>query len=409
MWQILKSSTITNVKSRSTAVFRSTISRYLVAFTAIGVGLSTVAWYHGEPAPEPRHSIALGESTVLESRLLFAGDVNWDRRMHDWAQTDVLKEAYPFSRLGEFRRDEYDAWIANLECPTVAGVEHPVGYVPDLSEFNCDPDYLPEAARWFDIFSLANNHMHNQNGESGLAATRQALDANGIQYFGSFNPDAKKEICDVVSIPTRLVLDGRQQKSDIPIALCGFNGVRNTISDDSIATLRNYAEFMPVIALPHKGSEYQNIADEKRRSLYRKMIDNGADVVIGNHPHTVQPTEVYNGKLIAYSLGNFISDQQFNQEVTQSAAVDVVMRIDRDSITDDQLRSWTQLGARCAVFQDDCLARARMEGLQRMPVHFSFDIVGVDTRGHISKPATLATYNAILDRLDWQNTRKYLV
>lgn len=380
------------------------ISIILVILTGLGINY----WYKNRPAPEIVYSTILPESTSLETRILVAGDVYWGRRMNDWSQQSSLKEAYPFSRLNEFNRDQYDAWIANLECPAVPGIKQPIGFVPELWEFNCDTDYLPEAAKWFDVFSLANNHTQNQKREEGLEITRKMLDENGIQHFGNFNPHIKKDVCEVVSISARANYNGTQQKVNIPIALCGYDGVYYTITKESMAVMTKYSKLMPVIAFPHMGQEYQALTDDLRRDLYHQLVDNGADVVLGNHPHWVQPTEAYKGKLITYSLGNFIFDQQFSEEVMRSAAIDIVMSVDKENISTDQIKAWAQIGDNCSSFQDDCLEQAQNMKLGRLPFSLRFNIVAVDLSNKISKPANLKSYNAILDRLDWENTAKEL-
>lgn len=344
----------------------------------------------------------------MESHMLFAGDIYWGRRMNDWSQTSKLKEAYPFHKLDTLQPEIYDAWVGNLECPAVPGVKQPIGFVPQLWEFNCDTDYLPHAAKWFEVFSLANNHTQNQKREAGLEATRKALDDHGIQHFGHFNAHVKKDVCEVISMPARARLDGKQQEVRMPVALCGFDGVYYTLTDQSIGVMQKFAKVMPVIAMPHMGQEYQAIADERRRGLYQKMIDNGADVVIGNHPHWIQPTEVYKGKLITYSLGNFIFDQDFSQEVMRSAAIDVTMTLKAGAVSDAQLKGWAELGAQCKAFHDACLEEASARGLTRLPVGFTFDIVGIDTSNKVTKRANLRGTNSILERLNWADTQQKL-
>ncbi len=62
----------------------------------------------------------------------------------------------------------------------------------------------------------------------------------------------------------------------------------------------------------HWGAEYTHVPSDRQRSLAHAFIDAGADLVIGAHPHVVQPVEIYNGKVIFYSLGNFVFDQNFS-------------------------------------------------------------------------------------------------
>jgi poly-gamma-glutamate synthesis protein (capsule biosynthesis protein) len=77
------------------------------------------------------------------------------------------------------------------------------------------------------------------------------------------------------------------------------------------------------IAYIHWGKEYDSVHSKEQEVLAHFLIDNGVDAVIGHHPHVVQDIEVYKGKPIFYSLGNFIFDQYFSDEVQEGLAVRV--------------------------------------------------------------------------------------
>jgi len=78
------------------------------------------------------------------------------------------------------------------------------------------------------------------------------------------------------------------------------------------------------------GKEYVATPDELKTSIYHSMIDQGADMGLGDHPHWVQTSEAYKGKPIFYSMGNFMFDQQDTTEVTRSAAIDVTLKADNN-------------------------------------------------------------------------------
>lgn len=382
-------------------------------FTGIALGcmfvvLGVFGWYNHRAAADVTYSKTLPAGTALESHMLIGGDMYWGREMHKWSQASDKKEAYPFSRLSEFERDKYDTWIANLECPTVPGVKQDVDFVPQLWEFNCDADYLPELAKWFDIVDLANNHIANQQREKGQDLTRRALEAQNIQHFGGFNPHVKEDVCSVVALPARATIDGQQKDVKLPVAMCGYHGVYYTITDAAINRMKEYAKYMPVISYVHMGREYQATADDERRELYRKMIDAGADAVIGNHPHWVQPTEEYKGKLIVYSMGNLIFDQQFSPEVMRSALIDTTLSVAREGVSDDALRAWTDLGATCGTSNDDCLKIAKEKNLARLPATLRYKIVGADLSSQITHRANQRLLDEILVRLNWADTEPKL-
>ncbi len=340
--------------------------------------------------------------TKISSNTLFTGNSFWGRYMNDWATASPLKTAYPFSRLNEFHRENYDAWITGLECPTVPGVNTSSAEMDATLTFNCPPDYLPEFAKWFDIVTLANNHTDNQ-GVDGFATTQAELAKNNIQYFGHYDPYKADEICEVIALPVTVTKsDDSSSKGKLPIAMCGYHGVFKIPPESSLALMEQYAKYMPVFALPHMGVEYQPAPDQLKTSLYESMIDHGADVVLGDHPHWIQNTEAYRGHLIVYSMGNFMFDQQDTVEVTRSAAINVQLSINAKD--DKQLDKWLAIGATCDKYHDDCLAQIEKADLQKLPVSYKFGVVGTNDANKITKPATAEQTASILQRLNWSDT-----
>lgn len=393
-----------------TTAKRIFIASTIVASISI---LAIVAWYvfnnlvtnDTVKAPVVVEKVA-PHPTSLKSDVLTTGNIFWGRYTNDWAMASPLKYEYPFSRLNEFGRDKYNAWIAGLECPTKAGVNMTSAEMEVALQFNCSPDYLPEAAKWFNIVSLANNHTDNQ-GVDGFAETQKALDKNGIQYFGHYDPRALNDICDVVSLPVTVTKsDKSTSEGNLPVALCGYHGVFRIPPIESIELMEKYSKLMPVIAFPHMGAEYQPAADELKTSVYRSMIDYGADMVIGDHPHWVQNTESYKGHLIVYSMGNFMFDQQGNTEVTRSAAIHILLQTDDADVS--ELAKWLDLGDKCKVYHDDCLEKAESAGLTKLPITYKFAVVGSNDADKITKPATEAEQAAILQRMNWQSTMNQL-
>ncbi len=366
------------------------------AYTPVAEHLPTVA---NKPVATPK---------TLNSKALFMGDVYWGRYINEWSQKSPLKTAYPFSRLKEFHRDKYDAWVADLECPVVPGVKLSAAEEEATLNFNCDPSYLPEAAKWFTIFSNSNNHSDNQGGQAGIEATRKELDKNGIQYFGNSDPEIIDDVCEVVSFPVRVTMSDKTiKKRFLPMALCGYHGVFKIPSAESLAVMERYSKVMPVIAYPHSGAEYKPAPDQIKTDLYRAMIDNGADVVLGDHPHWVQTTEAYKGHLIVYAMNNFIFDQQYNLEVTRAAVVDLDLSL-ADSADTSSLAKWLDLGDSCKAFHDDCLTRAESSHLKKLDFRWHFSIIGSRDDGHLAHPASKAETQSILDRLNWSSTIKQL-
>lgn len=342
--------------------------------------------------------------TKATSTVLFTGNVYWGRYTNQQARKSPLGTEFPFARLGEFKRSEYNAWIGGLECPTVPGVELTPAQEEATLSFNCSPEYLPNAAKWYTAFTLANNHTDNQ-GPEGFTTTQQQLDKHGIQYFGHYDPAVHRELCDVITIPAVATYDDDSTKqSNLPLALCGYHGVFKIPDEASLAVMEQYARYMPVIAMPHMGAEYKPAPDEIKTTTYHAMIDHGASMVIGDHPHWIQTTESYKGKLIVYSMGNFMFDQQFNSEVTRSAAIKVVFATDNNP----KLLEWTKLAESCQAHQDDCLVKAESAGLPKLTAHYTFSAIGSSDKGYQTHPASALEQKAILERLKWSQTMQAL-
>jgi poly-gamma-glutamate synthesis protein (capsule biosynthesis protein) len=203
-------------------------------------------------------------------------------------------------------------------------------------------------------------------------------------------------------LPVTVLNDNSSTTSgELPIAMCGFHGVFQIPPPSSIAVMKKYSEYMPVIAMPHMGTEYKPAPDELKTNFYRSLIDGGADMVLGDHPHWIQTSESYKGHLIVYSMGNFIFDQQDTSEVVRSAGIRVVMTTSDNS---DLLQKWLALGVQCATYKDDCLVQAQKQNLKKLNIKYKFGVVGTNDSDKIVKPATATQQAGILERLNWRST-----
>lgn len=346
------------------------------------------------------------EPTAITSNVLFLGNTFWGRNIDDWSKASGRGVAYPFSRLNEFGRDKYNAWIAGLECPTANGINMTSAEMEQNLQFNCSPEYLPEATKWFTAFSLANNHTDN-HGADGFMQTQQNLDKNNIQYFGHYDLGNAADACEVISLPVDVENDDKSiEKGELPVALCGYHGVFGIPTPETAEQISKYSPYMPVIAMPHMGAEYKPSADEIKTNFYRSLIDAGADMVIGDHPHWVQNSESYKGHLIIYSTGNFMFDQQGSLELTRSAGINVLMKTDNED--SKMLEKWLKIGPSCRAFKDNCLDQIIGKKLTKLKINYQVGIIGSSCDERIAKPATDEQLNGILQRLNWQTTSKQL-
>lgn len=193
-----------------------------------------------------------------------------------------------------------DLTVVNLEAPLIADCPpHESGFVL------CGRPGFAEAlkAAGVDVATLENNHIGNY-GRRGIAETVEHLERAGIAWADRSTP---------------AVLEVR----GLRFGFLAFNGVGGRFDHDGMAqairALRPRVEVL-IVAL-HWGAEYvripqpaPGIAEDDPVEVAHRAIDAGADLVIGNHPHWVQAVEIYRGKLIAYSHGNFIFDQMWSHE-----------------------------------------------------------------------------------------------
>jgi poly-gamma-glutamate synthesis protein (capsule biosynthesis protein) len=346
------------------------------------------------PAPATKAPVP----QTLTGNYFVSGDTFWGRGIDYYAQRSPLKYDWPFSRLSEFGRDKQDAWITDLECP-VNNKNVPYQTQVDSLIFSCSPDYLSAASKWFNVFTIANNHTGN-TGLDGFTQTQTNLAQAGFQFFGNYDLGQSNDLCEVISLPVHV----GTQKQQLPIAMCGYHWLARQPTDAELAKISEYAAYMPVWVFPHGGTEYAISSNAAQHALYRRMIDLGADAVFGDHPHVVQDTEAYKGKLIVYSLGNLIFDQWFDQEVTKSLIVNVHIK----TTVNPSVQQWINLASRCAQPKDDCLASAKAGNYTPLKLNYTYDIIAGDSANtpqdrpkHLGSPA-VQTWLA--KRTNWSTT-----
>lgn len=162
-----------------------------------------------------------------------------------------------------------------------------------------------------DVVTLANNHIYDQ-GEEGLRNTILQLDKLGVKHCGAgMNlSEAKKPA--VVNLDGKsLAFIGCSFANTFPVvveaATNNSSGIYQTTIielEDTIQQCKQQYDF--VFVLPHWGREYEYLPIPDYKIWAQRLIDNGADGIIGSHPHQIQPYFKYKGKCIYFSLGNFL-------------------------------------------------------------------------------------------------------
>jgi hypothetical protein len=190
----------------------------------------------------------------------------------------------------------------------------------------------------------------------------------------------------------------------VPIVLCGYHNTFSLPTESQIAQISKYSSLFPTVVYFNQGSEYGSQADGLQQLYAKKMIDAGADVIVGQGAHVVQNTEVYNNKLIVYSMGNFIYDQQTTPDVRQSAAINLSFDFPyNESI--NQLQTITPL---CLTFKDNCYNLAVEKELTKPVFKLKYDAIATDNTGKVAKKADELVQIKIKNRLNWDKSIKLL-
>ena len=245
----------------------------------------------------------------------------------------------------------------------VGNLETVLGGGPDYSGFPnfCSPDAVAQAAKnaGFDLLATANNHTKDQ-GMDGVFRTLDVLDSLGLAHVGTYRtPEERSErsgivLADLDGISVAFLcytygLNGYSLDDDMRFAVNIFNlDYTTTLSapDEELmaADLAAARAMEPdvIAVMMHWGVEYTNTPGDYQKSLARFLIGQGADLVLGGHPHVLQPYETVtvtdadgNEKegFVCYSLGNFISNQQDEPSTKTTAVLDLELTKTADGAT----------------------------------------------------------------------------
>ncbi|HOX21715.1 MAG TPA: CapA family protein [Candidatus Paceibacterota bacterium] len=266
------------------------------------------------PSPSPQNN---------EVAVLFLGDVMLSRGVaYQIYQNNDLY--YPFYNIRALLQQN-DFVFANFESPLIPGRQIHTGEMA----FRVDENLAPVLKGLnFSILSLANNHMLDF-GQKGLSNTLKILDENKIQYIGAGENYQEAHQYKIL------------EKNDIKIAFLAYNDNDVILATNEATENRPGTAFMDLGALKmdlaeakksadfviisiHSGTEYEENPNNRQIKFAHAAIDSGANLVIGHHPHVVQPIEKYENGYIFYSLGNCVFDQAWSKETTEGIAAQIV-------------------------------------------------------------------------------------
>lgn len=207
---------------------------------------------------------------------------------------------------------------ADLALGDFEGTINPNRELSGYPIFNAPEEVIPSIKNaGYDALDLAHNHILD-TGIEGLVYTATAFQKAGIDTFG-------------VNVPNDDILV--KKINGIKVAILGFsygfNGIEETISQadydrylndlnmdhvkEKIQAAEKIADL--TVVMPQSGVEYSLEPTEEQQTKYRQMVDYGADIIFGGHPHVAEPTEIIEKdgakKFIIYSMGNLLSNQRY--------------------------------------------------------------------------------------------------
>lgn len=338
----------------------------------------------------------------INGRYLFSGTVVIARAVEYFAGGDYIQ---PFSGLDSFEPSKYDEWGVDLECPMTT---QKLTFAYELANtvFNCPPEFLPAMSKYFSIYALSNNHTADL-GPTSMSETQKHLEAGGVQSYGNYDPSIAEDACSVLAIRAKIKSsDSNPEPVVLPIAFCAWHYFERPPSPGEMEIMKDYAAIMPVWGFSQVGVEYRPNADERQKLVGHTLIDYGADFAIENSPHWVQESEVYKGKPIFYSTGNFIFDQ-LETETNRGLSIDISMSIDYD----ENVAKWVELSKTCQPkkLRDNCLGLAKKMGLKKYSPTYSYEPIASLTGNRVvTHKADTLTQNLVEQRLNWANTKSLL-
>lgn len=259
------------------------------------------------------------EDSLLTITISFVGDLMCHSPQYNYARVD--KDSFDFRPVFREVRQFFqssDFTIGNLETVTAGKNAGYSGY----PLFNTPDEYI-YALKYagFDLLVTANNHSMDQ-GEKGVLRTIEQIKLNDLNYVGTASDQQDRDSIRYFQINgfNFTVLSYTFGTNNIPkpkgkdylVNLIDFE----LINKDIIAAREGNTEI--IIVYYHFGDEYKRFPNQFQQDVVDSTIRFGADIIIGSHPHVIQPTDYFktsNTKLdtgfIAYSLGNFISNQRW--------------------------------------------------------------------------------------------------
>ena len=289
--------------------------------TLLVEGARGISLNSSDPSSSHQESSSQAKNAETEQETSARIMANGDLLYHDIIYISAKKSdgTYDFHENFEYVKP----WLkqADLVIGDFEGTVNKDHYLAGYPLFNA-PGEVMDAIKdaGYQVLDLAHNHILDSQIE-GVVSTADAIEKAGMTPVGVYTHESRDKA-------PLLIKEVNGIKVAILAYSYGFNGIEQSISQEDynryLSDLdedkmkaeieRAEKEADITIIMPQMGVEYQIEPTEEQKKLYHKMIDWGADIIFGGHPHVVEPAETVekegDKKLIIYSMGNFISNQR---------------------------------------------------------------------------------------------------
>ena len=294
---------------------------FSMALTLLAQGIKGVPLWNSNATAVSQNSDSKEKNSVTEQETSARIMANGDLLYHDIIYISAKKAdgTYDFHENFEYVKP----WLkqADLVLGDFEGTVNKDHYLAGYPLFNA-PGEVMDAIKdaGYQVLDLAHNHILDSQIE-GVVSTADAIEKAGMTPVGVYTHESRDKAPLVI-----------KEVNGIKVAILaysyGFNGIEQSISqedynrylsdldEDKMKAEIERAEKQAdiTVIMPQMGVEYQIEPTDEQKKLYHKMIDWGADIIFGGHPHVVEPAETVekdgDKKLIIYSMGNFISNQR---------------------------------------------------------------------------------------------------
>ena len=261
------------------------------------------------------------EEIIKEDKisLVMVGDALIHDRLYNDAYHDGVYDFKPYLKLIKEKIKDYDLAYYNQET-ILGGTSIGLSSYPSFNSPQELGDAFIDAG--FNLVSLATNHTLDR-GESAILKSREYWNSKENVYaFGSYSSnEEKKELESKIFEKNNIkyaILNYTYGTNGIPVPYgkeylvnlwndeTNYEGYKETVLKD-INNLRDKVDVLMVAM--HWGREYTHTPTNLERETAKFLASNGVDIIIGTHPHVIQPVEFIDNTLVIYSLGNFLSAQ----------------------------------------------------------------------------------------------------